>query len=295
MPLQRIGTVEEDCILYNAVSGLVDVDFLRDGEMFENGDDDYSKPGYLYVVNSDLETQSICSERSGCSEGSLFTIESQSNLSVPLDYGKPSSPPRSSKVVGIQDLVEEVDKQCNDSFQDTHIAPAPLRPRKHQNDRKKRPHDKAPRSLSTEAHSNEQETDAESFEERKTPSAVEKAIEQHLAQMKQQAAELRKMLSACEAKLSKMTEELAQSKSEQRAVSFPSFEPKPATFSRQEDGFQMVERTNERRRQGDPYMNFLHVDFADAGQVALLSHVNRVGMNAQRRRRQLPRALVAGM
>lgn len=298
IPPPGVGTVEDDYVLCNGVSSLMDIDYLRDRDSI--GSDLYSERGSLYALNSDIETQSLNSEGSVTSDISIGS-GSEPELPACLTPGRLSiAAPPSNVRMGIQDLMKEVSQHCDSYFDDSgvDIAPAPLRPRKRQNN-KKHPH-KAYRVFNkAEAHIHDPEADRYA-DNKRAQAAVEEAIEQHLTQLKHQTADLREMLTACEAKLSQMTEQLAQSKSEKRAVSFkPSFEPKTAKYKAlpalpvQDNPFSIVEYKNESRRHGDAYMDFLHVDFMDAEQVDLLSHVNLAGINAQRRRGRLPRAWAA--
>ncbi|OJJ83272.1 uncharacterized protein ASPGLDRAFT_26849 [Aspergillus glaucus CBS 516.65] len=295
VPPPRVGTFEDDYVLCNRVSGLMDVDYLRDRDSI--GSDLYSERGSLYVVNSGIETQSINSEGSVTSDISIGS-ESEAELPACLTPGRISNAqPPSDACMGIQDFMEEVSQHCDSYFDDSgvDIAPAPLRPRKRQNN-KKRPHKTYRAFKKTKFHFDEHEADDHSHEKRAQP-AVEEAIEQHLAQLEHQTAELREMLTACESKLSQMTEQLAQSKSEKQVVSFKSsFEPKTAKYNAlpvKDNPFPIVEYKNESRRHGDAYMDFLRVDFMDAEQVDLLSYVNNAGLNAQQRRGRLPRAWAA--
>ncbi|ODM21213.1 hypothetical protein SI65_04266 [Aspergillus cristatus] len=291
IPSPRIGTVDEDCILYNGVSGLMEVDYLRDRYSIDSTGNNYSKRGSLYMANSDIDTQSISSEGSITSDTSIES-DSEAELPVCLAPGRLSLAPHPSNVrMGMQDLMQGVNQHCDSYFEDSgiDIAPAPLRPRKRQNN-KKRSHDKTNRAFDqAETHFDYSDTDAHAHDKR-AQSTVEHEIEQHLAQLGHQTAELREILTACEAKLSQMTEQLAQSKPEKRDVSF---EPKTAEYRAllvQDNHFPLVGYRNESRRHGEPYMDFLHVDFANAEQVNLLSHLNTAGMMAQRRRGRLPRA-----
>lgn len=288
IPSPQIETVDGDCIMYNGVSGLVDVEYLHDRHLIDGTGNDYSKRSSLYAVDSYIDTQSISSEGSVTSDMSTGS-DCEAELPVCLTPGRLSlAPPPSNARTRIQDLMEEMNKHCDRSFQDSgvDIAPAPLKPRKRQINMK-RPHDKTYRAFDqAESHFD----DTEPTEGRLTQSTVEHDIERHLAQLEHQTAELREILTACEAKLYQMTEQLAQSKSEKQDVSF---EPKTAEYRApqvQDNDFPKVDCRNESRRQGDAYMDFLHVDFADAEQVNILSHVDTAGIMAQRRRARLPRA-----
>ncbi|BCR89805.1 uncharacterized protein ACHE_51003A [Aspergillus chevalieri] len=290
-PSPRIGTVDEDCILYNGLSDPMEVDYSRDRHSIDSTRNNYSKRGSLYMANSDIDTQSISSKGSITSDMSVES-NSEAELPVCLTPGRLSLVPHPSNVhMGIQDLMQGVNRNCDSYIEDSgiNIAPAPLRPRKRQNN-KKCSHDKTNRALNqAETHFDYSDTDAHAHD-RRAQSTVEYEIEQHLAQLEHQTAELREILTACEAKLSQMTQQLAQSTPEKRAVSF---EPKAAEYRAllvQDSQFPLVGYRNESRRHGEPYMDFLHVDFANAEQVNLLSHLNTAGTMAQRRRGRLPRA-----
>lgn len=273
----------------------MDVDYLGDRDSI--GSNLYSECGSLYVVNSDIETQSINSEGYVTRDTSIGS-ETEAELPACLTPGRISiAQPPSDARMGIQYPMKEASQHCDDYCDDSgvDIAPAPLRPRKRQNN--KRHHYKTYRAFNkTETHSNNPETDYHSDKKRAQP-AVEHKIEQHLAQLEHQTAELKEILTACESKLSQMTEQLAQSKSEKRAVSFePPFVPRTTKYRAlpaipmKNNPFPIVEYRNESRRHGEPYVDFLHVNFMDAEQVDLLSHLNNAGLNAQRRRGHLPRA-----
>lgn len=271
---------------------MMEVDYLRDRDFI--GSNLYSKRSSLSVVNSDIDTRSINSEESVTSDISIGS-ESENELPACLTPGRISIvQPSSNAHLGIQDLMKGMSQRCDSYFDDSgvDIAPAPLRPGKRRNN-KKCPH-KTYRAVSkTNFHFDEHEVDVHVHEKR-AQLAIEDAIEQHLAQLEHQTADLRQMLTTCEAKLSQMTEQVAQFKSEKQAVSFESsFEPKTAKYNAlpmKDNPFLIVQYRNESRRYGDAYMDFLQVDFMNTEQVDLLSHVNNAGIIAQRRRGRLSRA-----
>lgn len=259
IPSPRIGSAEDDSVLYNAVSSLMDVDSLRDKRPNTTNDSDISPTSLLYVVNPDPEPQ--------------LPNKAHSDLSLSLDWGRLSVSPRPSNAS------MRVPDQSN--YQDNNaIVPAPLLLRK------MFPHNLANSKLfqtitAAEAHSEGTGTITELAEENQPQSATEKALEDRLAEMEHQTAELRRMLAICEAKMTQMANELSQAKS---MTSGPSANPSSSSdrYSWSTCSAQMQNQTT-----------FMDIDICqDAKQMALLAHLNLVGMSAQRHRHRLPQVLV---
>lgn len=201
----HIGSVNEHHLAYNAVSGLMDVDFLQDRGTITNHDPPYSNPGYFNVIKTDTEPQSssgspVLSLSSSWDTASLFTC--------------PSSP-------GIEDQTAERNDCC-----DSDIVPAPLL-------LKKKPmiwgsaNKQLYRAIkSCNAYSETSKTNTESAKPQPQKSATEEALEQELAQMEHRDSELKQMLDSCEDKLSQVTSELSEIKSEHLpAASGTNFRP----------------------------------------------------------------------
>lgn len=110
--------------------------------------------------------------------------------------------------------------------------------------------------------------------------------------MEHQTAELRKMLTICEAKMSQMANELLQAKSEQLAMTSESSADSlysASSSSSSSDCYSWSSCSTQMQDQ----MAFMNVDiFQDAKQAALVAHLNLIGMSAQRHRHRLPQALV---
>lgn len=261
----RIGSAEEDSVLYNAVSSLMDVDSLRDKGPKTTSNTDISQTGLLYVVNPDPEPQ-------------------LSDLSLSLEWGRLSVSPRSSNA-----SMRVPDKSNN---QDSDIVPAPLR-------LKKMPfvHNPANSMLfqtiaAAEAHSDDTGIITDLEEQDHPKSATEEALEHRLAETEHQTAELRKMFTICEAKMSQMANELLQAKSEQLAMTSESSADSlhsASSSSSSSDCYSLSSCSTQMQDQ----MAFMNVDiFQDAKQAALVAHLNLIGMSAQRHRHRLPQVLV---
>ena len=258
IPSPRIGSAEDDSVLYNAVSSLMDVDSLRDKGPNTTNDADISPTGLLYVVNPDPEPQ--------------LPNKAHSDLSLSLDWGRLSVSPRPSNAS------MRVPDQSN--YQDNNaIVPAPLRLRK------MLPHNPANSKLfqtitATETHSKGTGTITDLAEENQPKSATEEALEDRLAEMEHQTAELRRMLTICEAKMTQMTNELSQAKSMTSGSS--------ANPSSSSDCYYWSSCSAQMQNQ----TTFMDIDICqDAKQMALLAHLNLVGLSAQRHRHRLPQVL----
>lgn len=263
VPSPRIGSAEEDSVLYNAVSSVMDVDSLRDKGPKATSDADISQTGLLYVVNPDPEPQ-------------FSNNKAHSDLSLSLEWGRLSVSPRPSNAsMRVPDTSNRRDN--------SDIVPAPLRLRK-----MPFAHNPANSMLfqtitAAEAHSGDTGAITGLEEQDQPKSATEEALEHRLADMEHQTAELRKMLTLCEAKMTQMANELLQAKSESSANSLHS------ASSSSSDCYSLSSCSTQMQ---DP-TTFMNVDvFQDAKQAALLAHLNLVGMSAQRNRHQLPQVLV---
>ena len=262
IPSPRIGSAKDDSVLYNAVSSLMDVNSLRDKGPNTTNDADISPTGLLYVVNPDPEPQ--------------LPNKAHSDLSLSLDWGRLSVSPRPSNAsMRVPDTSNHRDN--------SDIVPAPLRLRK-----MPFAHNPANSMLfqtitAAEAHSGDTGAITGLEEQDQPKSATEEALEHRLADMEHQTAELRKMLTLCEAKMTQMANELLQAKSESSANSLHS------ASSSSSDCYSLSSCSTQMQ---DP-TTFMNVDvFQDAKQAALLAHLNLVGMSAQRNRHQLPQVLV---
>ena len=262
IPSPRIGSAEDDSVLYNAVSSLMDVNSLRDKGPNTTNDADISPTGLLYVINPDPEPQ--------------LPNKAHSDLSLSLDWGRLSVSPRPSNAsMRVPDTSNRRDN--------SDIVPAPLRLRK-----MPFAHNPANSMLfqtitAAEAHSGDTGAITGLEEQDQPKSATEEALEHRLADMEHQTAELRKMLTLCEAKMTQMANELLQAKSESSANSLHS------ASSSSSDCYSLSSCSTQMQ---DP-TTFMNVDvFQDAKQAALLAHLNLVGMSAQRNRHQLPQVLV---
>ena len=259
IPSPRIGSAKDDSVLYNAVSSLMDVDSLRDKRPNTTNDSDISPTSLLYVVNPDPEPQ--------------LPNKAHSDLSLSLDWGRLSVSPRPSNAS------MRVPDQSN--YQDNNaIVPAPLRLRK------MFPDNPANSKLfqtitATETHSKGTGTITDLAEENQPKSATEEALEDRLAEMEHQTAELRRMLTICEAKMTQMTNELSQAKSMTSGSS--------ANPSSSSDCYYWSSCSAQMQNQ----TTFMDIDICqDAKQMALLAHLNLVGLSAQRHRHRLPQVLV---
>lgn len=134
---------------------------------------------------------------------------------------------------------------------------------------------------SSNAYSETLKTNTESAKPQPQKSATEEALEQQLAQMEHRGSELKQMLDYCEDKLSQVTSELSEIKSEQLPVA-------SGTNSRPVSS-QMF--SDERQRELEYYMSVMNIDIVDAKQMALLSHVSRMGESAQRQRCRMARVV----
>ena len=265
----RIGSAEEDSVLYNAVSSLMDVDSLRDREPKTASDADIAQAGLLYVVNPDPEPQ--------------LPNKAHSDLSLSLEWGRLSVSPRPSNAnLRVQDK--------NNAQDNSDIVPAPLRLRK-----MSFAHSTANSKLfqtitAAEAHSDDTGTITDLEEENQPKSATEEALEHRLAEMEHQIAELRKMLSICEAKMTQMANELLPAKSEQLAMASESTTNSlHSSCSTSCDCYSLSSCSTRMQDQ----TTFMNIDICqDAKQAAVLAHLNLVGMSAQRHRHRLPQALV---
>ena len=262
IPSPRIGSAKDDSVLYNAVSSLMDVNSLRDKGPNTTNDADISPTGLLYVINPDPEPQ--------------LPNKAHSDLSLSLDWGRLSVSPRPSNAsMRVPDTSNHRDN--------SDIVPAPLRLRK-----MPFAHNPANSMLfqtitAAEAHSGDTGAITGLEEQDQPKSATEEALEHRLADMEHQTAELRKMLTLCEAKMTQMANELLQAKSESSANSLHS------ASSSSSDCYSLSSCSTQMQ---DP-TTFMNVDvFQDAKQAALLAHLNLVGMSAQRNRHQLPQVLV---
>lgn len=282
IPSPRIGSAEDDCVLYNAVSGLMDVDFLRDKGQTVNGGAVRSNTGFLYVVNPDLESHS--------------PPRQHSDLSVSMTWGKLSISPRPSSMGlethGLPELSEQ-----HDDFHGDDIIPAPLRLRKRSSSFTNPVNSRIYHTIkSTEPHSENFEIDSDLAQRNHTEStADEEALERHLSQLEQQTADLRKKLIECETKLSQMTGKSQHTKEKPLPLTPVSSAATSRTSSLRTPSSCSSSLLSEHQNlvgEGD-FRSFSHIDFSqDAKQVALLSHMDLVGMCAQRSRGRLPRALV---
>ena len=259
IPSPRIGSAKDDSVLYNAVSSVMDVDSLRDKGPKATSDADISQTGLLYVVNPDPEPQ-------------FSNNKAHSDLSLSLEWGRLSVSPRPSNAS------MRVPDQSN--YQDNNaIVPAPLRLRK------MLPHNPANSKLfqtitATETHSKGTGTITDLAEENQPKSATEEALEDRLAEMEHQTAELRRMLTICEAKMTQMTNELSQAKSMTSGSS--------ANPSSSSDCYYWSSCSAQMQNQ----TTFMAIDICqDAKQMALLAHLNLVGLSAQRHRHRLPQVL----
>lgn len=248
----------------------MDVDSLRDKGSKTTSDADISQTGLLYVVNPDPEPQ--------------LSNKKHSDLSLSLEWGRLSVSPRSSNA-----SMRVPDKS---NSQDSDIVPAPLR-------LKKMPFAQNPANsklfqtiAAAEAHSDDTGTITDPEEQDHPKSATEEALEHRLAEMEHQTAELRKMLTICEAKMSQMANELLQAKSEQLAMTSESSADSlysASSSSSSSDCYSWSSCSTQMQDQ----MAFMNVDiFQDAKQAALVAHLNLIGMSAQRHRHRLPQALV---
>lgn len=239
---------------------------MRDKGPKTAGDAEISQPGLLYVVNPDPEPRSSFSK-------------TRSDLALSLEWGRLSVSPRPSNAsMRVQD-------QSN--HQDSDIVPAPLRFRKMPFS-----HNPANNKLfqtitAAEAHSDD--TPITDLAENYSKWPAEEALEHHLADMEHQTAELRKLLNTCEAKMTQMANELLQAKSEQLAMSESSANSPHFASSSSSDCHSL----SSCRTQIQEPKTFMGVDISpDAKQMALVAHLNLVGMSAQRHRHRLPEALV---